>query len=125
VRDITVPLREETDKVDLVGLTAVDCLEVIVAVDWVESIVISELLLRDSFLGLQAKDGIDVLLLLNIREGSPLIAQVSMPEGTRCETLLYAYHSFLTIGFSQRELRLEAGGPGGAGGAGRPAGTRL
>jgi hypothetical protein len=69
-----VPLREETDKVDLVSLTAVDCLEVIIAVDRVESIVVGELLLGNSFLGLQAKDGIDVLLLLNVREGSPSIA---------------------------------------------------
>jgi hypothetical protein len=123
-----MPLRKETDKVDLVGLTAVDCLEVIIAVYRVESIVIGELLLRDSFLGLQAKDGIDVLLLLDIREGSPSIALVSMLEHTRCETLLYAYHSFLTMGFSQRELRFGAGGPrgpGGAGGAGGPAGARL
>jgi hypothetical protein len=74
VRNITVPLREETDKVDLVSLTAVDCLEVIIAVDRVESIVVGELLLGNSFLGLQAKDGIDVLLLLNVREGSPSIA---------------------------------------------------
>jgi hypothetical protein len=128
VRHITMPLRKETDKVDLVGLTAVDCLEVIIAVYRVESIVIGELLLRDSFLGLQAKDGIDVLLLLDIREGSPSIALVSMLEHTRCETLLYAYHSFLTMGFSQRELRFGAGGPrgpGGAGGAGGPAGARL
>jgi hypothetical protein len=74
VRDITVPLREETDKVDLIGLTAVDCLEVIIAVDRVESIVVGELLLGDSFFGLQTKDGIDVLLLLDVREGSPSIA---------------------------------------------------
>jgi hypothetical protein len=31
----------------------------------------------------------------------------------QCETLPYAYHSFLTIGFSQRELRLGAGGGAG------------
>jgi hypothetical protein len=54
-----------------------------------------------------------------------------MLECTRCETLLYAYHSFLTMGFSQRELRLGAGGaggarePGGTGSAGGPAGARL
>jgi hypothetical protein len=74
VCNITVPLREETDEVDLIGLAAVDCLEVIIAIDRVESIVIGELLLGDSFFGLQAKNGIDVLLLLDIREGSPSIA---------------------------------------------------
>jgi hypothetical protein len=54
-----------------------------------------------------------------------------MLERNRYETLPYAYHSFLTMGFSQRELRLGTGGaggarePGGAGGAGGPAGARL
>jgi hypothetical protein len=54
-----------------------------------------------------------------------------MLERTRYETRPYAYHSFLTMGFSQRELRLGTGGaggarePGGAGGAGGPAGARL
>jgi hypothetical protein len=48
-----------------------------------------------------------------------------MLECNRYETLPYAYHSFLTMGFSQRELRLGTGGAGGAGGAGGPAGARL
>ena len=61
---VTMPLSEETNKVDLVCLTAVDCLIVIVTVDRVESVVIGELLLGDCLLGLQAKDSIDVLFLL-------------------------------------------------------------
>ena len=68
---VAMPLSEETNKVDLVGLTAVDCLEVIVTVDWVEPVVIRELLLGDCLLGLQAEDSIDVLFLLDIGKFPP------------------------------------------------------
>jgi hypothetical protein len=47
-----MPLREETDKVDFVGLTAVDGLEIVVTVDRVEIVVIGELLFGDCLLGL-------------------------------------------------------------------------
>jgi hypothetical protein len=57
--------------VDLVCLTAVDCLIVIVTVDRVESVVIGELLLGDCFLSLQAKDSIDVFFLLDIGKFAP------------------------------------------------------
>lgn len=63
---------------DLVGLAAVDCLEIVVTVDRVESCVIGELLFRDCFLGLQAQDGIDVFLLLDVWQGSPSTVNVSI-----------------------------------------------
>jgi hypothetical protein len=66
-----MPLSEETNKVDLVGLTAVDCLEVIITVDRVEPVVIGELLLGDCLPGLQAEDSIDVLFLLDIGKFPP------------------------------------------------------
>lgn len=68
---VAMPLSEETNKVDLVGLTAVDCLEVIITVDRVEPVVIGELLLGDCLLGLQAEDSIDVLFLLDIGKFPP------------------------------------------------------
>lgn len=68
---VTMPLREKSNKVNLVGLTAVDCLEVVVTVDRVESVVIGELLLGDCLLGLQAKDSIDVLFLLGFLKFPP------------------------------------------------------
>lgn len=55
-----------------------DCLEIIVTIDWVESCVIGELLLGDCFLGLQTKNGIDVFLLLDIRKCSPSTMIVSI-----------------------------------------------
>ena len=66
-----MPLREKSHEVNFVGLTAVDCLEVVVTVDRVESVVIGELLLGDCLLGLQAKDSIDVLFLLFFCEFPP------------------------------------------------------
>lgn len=69
--DVTMPLREETDKVDLVGLTAVDRLEIVVTVDRVESVVIGELLFSDCLFSLQAKDSIDVFFLLDVGEFPP------------------------------------------------------
>lgn len=66
-----MPLSKETNKVNLVGLAAVDCLEVIVTVDWVEPVVIGELLLGDCLLGLQTEDGIDVLFLLDFGKFPP------------------------------------------------------
>lgn len=68
---VTMPLSEETNKVDLVSLTAVDRLIVIVTVDRVESVIIGELLLGDCFLGLQAKHSIDVFFLLDIGKFAP------------------------------------------------------
>lgn len=50
--DITMPLGEETDKVYLVGLTAVNCLEIVVTIDRIEPVVIGELLFGDCLLGL-------------------------------------------------------------------------
>ena len=66
-----MPLSEEANKVNLVGLTAVDCLEVIVTVDRVEPVVIGELLLGDRLLGLQAEDSIDVFFLLDVGKFPP------------------------------------------------------
>ena len=66
-----MPLGEETDKVDLVGLTAVDRLEIVVTVDWVESIVIGELLFSDCLFSLQAKNSIDIFFLLDVGKFSP------------------------------------------------------
>ena len=66
-----MPLGEETNKVDLVGLTAVHCLEIVVTVDRVEPVVIGELSLGDCFLGLQAKDSIDVFFLLDVGKFPP------------------------------------------------------
>lgn len=66
-----MPLGEETDKVDLVGLTAVDCLEIVVTVDRVESVVIGELLFGDCLFGLQAEDSIDVFFLLDVGKFPP------------------------------------------------------
>lgn len=50
--DVAVPLREEPNEVDLIGLTAVDGLEVVETVDRLESVVIGELLLGNCFFGL-------------------------------------------------------------------------
>lgn len=47
-----MPLREETNKVDLVRLAAVNRLEIVETVDRVEPVVIGELLLGDCFLSL-------------------------------------------------------------------------
>jgi len=55
-------------------LATVDCLEVVETVDGIESVVIGELLFGDRFFSLQAKDRIDVLLLLDVRKSSPRIA---------------------------------------------------
>jgi hypothetical protein len=66
-----MPLSEETNKVDLVCLTAVDGLVVIVTVDRVESVVVGKLLFGDCFLGLQAKNSIDVFFLLDIGKFAP------------------------------------------------------
>jgi hypothetical protein len=68
---VTMPLSEEPNKVDLVGLTAVDRLEIIVSIDRVEPVIIRELLLGDCLLGLQAKDSIDVRFLLDFSKFPP------------------------------------------------------
>jgi hypothetical protein len=47
-----MPLREETNEMDLVGLTAVDCLEVVVTIDRIEAGVIGELVFGNCVLGL-------------------------------------------------------------------------
>jgi hypothetical protein len=51
-RNVTMPLREETNEMDLVGLTAVDCVEVVVTIDRIEAGVIGELVFGNCVLGL-------------------------------------------------------------------------
>jgi len=69
-----MPLREETDEVNLVSLATMHCLEVVETIDRIESVVICELFLGDGFFGLQTEDSIDVLFLLDIRKSAPLTA---------------------------------------------------
>lgn len=71
---VTMPLREETDEVNLVSLATMHCLEVVETIDRIESVVICELFLGDGFFGLQTEDSIDVLFLLDIRKSAPLTA---------------------------------------------------
>ena len=99
-----MPLCEEPDPVDIVRLAAVDRLEVVETIEWVESGVVGELLPGDWFFGLQAKDCVDVFLLLGVCEGSPSSKrrQHICLSGFQIQ---YTHHSFLTRGFSQRVLR--------------------
>lgn len=69
--EVAVPLGKVTDKVNLVCLAAVDSLEVVVAVQRVEFVIVCKLLLGDGLLALQAEDSVDVLLPFNITQSSP------------------------------------------------------
>jgi hypothetical protein len=71
---VTMPLREEADEVNLVSLATMHCLEVVETIDRIESVVICELFLGDGLFGLQTEDSIDVLFLLDIRKSAPSTA---------------------------------------------------
>ena len=94
-----MPLCEEPDPVDIVRLAAVDRLEVVETIEWVESGVVGELLPGDWFFGLQAKDCVDVFLLLDVCEGSPSSKDVSI---FACPVSRY---SIPTIPSSQEDSR--------------------
>jgi len=65
------------DEVDVGCLTVVNSMEVIVTVDRVQSSVIGELFLRDGWVVLKAKDGIDVVFTLDRGQFTPMDSSVN------------------------------------------------
>jgi len=76
VYHVSVPRRKVADEVDVVRLAVVHGMEVIVAVDRVQSGVVGELLFRDGRVVLKAKDGSDVVLSFDGGQFTPIVKSI-------------------------------------------------
>lgn len=103
-----MPRSKVANKVDMRCLTVVYSVKVIVAVDRVQCAVVGELLLRDCWVILQAKDSIDVVFPLVCCQFAPMCILVS----NCCEcrgSISLIHHSFLILGFLQHSVSSGAG----------------